>query len=290
MTKLYEKLARSCPSEQEVKRGLKKVYSEITGLPDRKTLLEILGLIDLTSLNTTDNKSNILQLTGKINSFYARYSNIPTVAGICVFPNFVQIVREKLTARNVKVVAVAGGFPTSQTFRSIKIQECKLAIDAGADEIDVVIPVGSFLGNDYPAVAEEIREIKSTTGDRLLKVIIETGLLGSNEQIFRASMIAMDAGADFVKTSTGKTSVSATPESAFVICRAISVFFRETGIKVGFKPAGGIVTSQDAQVYYNIVRNELGTDWLNPSLLRFGASRLANNVLSDIMGSRADYF
>ncbi len=290
MTKLYEKLAKNCPTESEIKKGLKKVYSDTSGSTDRKTLMEILGLIDLTSLNTTDSKSSILQLTGKINSFNARYSNIPTVAGICIFPNFIPLVKEKLTAKNVKIVAVAGGFPTSQTFRNVKIQECKMAADSGADEIDFVIPVGSFLANDYPSVAEEIREIKNAIGERLLKVIIETGLLNTYEQIFRASMIAMDAGADFIKTSTGKTTVSATPETAFVICRAISVFFLETGIKVGFKPSGGIVTSQDALVYYKIVKNELGIDWMNSSLLRFGASRLANNVLSDIIGSRADYF
>lgn len=290
MTKLYEKLAKNCPAESEIKKGLKKVYADNAGLPERKTLADVLGMIDLTSLNTTDNKSNILHLTGKINSFYARYSNIPTVAGLCVFPNFVPLVREKLTARNVKIVAVAGGFPTSQTFRSIKIQECKMAADSGADEIDFVIPVGSFLGNDYSTVAEEIREVKTAIGNALLKVIIESGLMATNEQIFRASMIAMDAGADFVKTSTGKTGISATPEAAFIMCRAISVFYSETGIRVGLKPAGGIVTSQDAAVYYQIVKNELGNDWLRPSLFRIGASRLANNVLSDIIGAKADYF
>ena len=165
-----------------------------------------------------------------------------------------------------------------------------MAADAGADEIDIVIPVGSFLGNDFSVVAEEIREIKSAIGERLLKVIVETGLMKSSEQVFNASMIAMDAGADFIKTSTGKTTISATPESAYVMCSAISVFYRETGIKVGFKPAGGIVTSQDAFVYFKIVETILGNEWLNSSLFRIGASRLANNILSDIIGCRADYF
>jgi len=290
MTKLYEKLFKSCPSDGEIKKGLKKIYTGISGTHDRKTLMDILGAIDLTSLNTTDNKSSILQLTGKINSFSARYTNIPCVAAICVYPNFVPLVKEKLKARNVKIAAVAGGFPTSQTFKSIKIAECKMATDAGADEIDFIFNVGAFLGNDYQTVAEEIREIKSAIGNSTLKVIIETGLLNSYELIFNASMIAMDAGADFIKTSTGKISVSATPEFVFVICRAISVFYNETGIRVGIKPSGGIAISKDAMVYYNIIKTILGPEWLNPSFFRIGSSRLANDVLSEIIGSRADYF
>jgi deoxyribose-phosphate aldolase len=165
-----------------------------------------------------------------------------------------------------------------------------MAVDAGADEIDIVIPVGAFLGNDFVAVADEIREIKGTIGERQLKVIVESGLLHDSEQIFKASMIAMDAGADFIKTSTGKVNTSATPEAAFVMCRAISDFHAETGIKVGFKPAGGIVTHGDAVIYYNIVRHCLGDEWLNSKLFRIGASRLANNILSEIIGCRNDHF
>jgi deoxyribose-phosphate aldolase len=290
MTKLYQKLIKKCPSAAEIKKGLKPAFSNINGVLERKLLMDILSVIDLTSLNTTDNKSHILQMTGRVNGFFGRYKNIPNVAAICVYPNFVPVVKEKLTARNVKIAAVAGAFPTSQTFRSIKVAECKMAADSGADEIDIVIPVGSFLGNDFAAVADEIREIKSVIGDTLLKVIVESGLLEHPEEIFKASMIAMDAGADFIKTSTGKINISATPEAAFIMCRAISVFYDETGIKVGFKPAGGIVTSGDAAIYFNIVRNVLGEEWLNPGLFRIGASRLANNILSDIVGCRADHF
>ncbi|HRR93334.1 MAG TPA: hypothetical protein P5348_05055 [Bacteroidales bacterium] len=177
MTKLYQKLFKKCPSASEIRKGLKTIYSAIPEVPDRRALMDMLAVIDLTSLNTTDNKSHILQLTGKVNSFNAKYSNIPTVAAICVYPNFVSLVREKLTARNVKIAAVAGGFPSSQTFRSIKLSECRLAVDAGADEIDIVISLGSFLSGDYSAVADEIREIKSNIGDVLLKVIIESGLM-----------------------------------------------------------------------------------------------------------------
>ncbi|MDR2886568.1 MAG: deoxyribose-phosphate aldolase [Bacteroidales bacterium] len=292
MTKLYEKLTKSCPSESEIRKGLKQASLASAQAPklDKRLLMNILSLIDQTSLNVTDNKSHILHFTGKINSFSGRYSNIPNVAAICIFPNFVSVVNEKLTAKNVKIAAVAGNFPTSQTFRSIKVSECKLAVEAGADEVDIVIPVGAFLGNDFAAVANEIRDIKEALNGRLLKVIIETGLLGSYENIYKASMIAMDAGADFIKTSTGKTLVSATPEAAFVMCKAISNFFAATGIRVGFKPAGGIVSTADAITYYNIVNCCLGEEWLNNSYFRIGSSRLANNLLSDISGCSVDYF
>ncbi|MFN8210815.1 MAG: deoxyribose-phosphate aldolase [Bacteroidales bacterium] len=290
MTKLYQKLIKKCPTDSEIKKGLKPAYTDISGVLERKVLMQILSLIDLTSLNTTDNKSHILHMTGKVNSFQSIYKEIPNVAGICIYPNFVPLVYEKLIAKDVRIVAVAGSFPSSQTFRPIKVAECKLAKESGADEIDIVLPVGAFLGNDFAAVADEIREIKDAIGDTQLKVILETGVLGNHEQVFKAAMIAMDAGADFIKTSTGKTNVSATPDAAFVMCRAISDFYSETGIRVGFKPAGGIVTSGDAAIYLNIVRNVLGEEWMNPRLFRIGASRLANNILSDIMGCRSDHF
>jgi deoxyribose-phosphate aldolase len=290
MTKLYQKLIKQCPSETEIKKGLKTAGSFTMESPDKHLLMNILNSIDLTSLNTTDNKSQILRLTGKVNSFSGRFTNIPNVAAICVYPNFVPVVKEKLTVKNVKIASVAGGFPSSQTFRSIKVAECKTAVDEGADEIDIVMPVGAFLGNDFEMVAGEISEIKEAVGEKHLKVIVESGLLGDYEQIFKASMIAMDAGADFIKTSTGKTSISATPEAAFIMCKAIMDFYTETGIKVGFKAAGGIVTSADALTYYNIVRSCLGEEWLNNKLFRIGASRLANNILADISGTRNDYF
>jgi len=290
MTKLYQKLIKQCPSEAEIKKGLKTVNLIASEAPDKRMLMSILNSIDLTSLNTTDNKSKILHLTGKVNSFSGRFSNIPNVAAICVYPNFVSVVKEKLTVKNVKIVSVAGAFPASQTFRSIKVSECKMAIEAGADEIDIVMPVGAFLGNDFEMVAYEIREIKKAIGEKHLKVIVESGLLGNNEQIFKASMIAMDAGADFIKTSTGKTSVSATPEAAFIMCRAILDFYSETGIRVGFKAAGGIVTTTDALTYYHIISNSLGEEWLGEKLFRIGASRLANNILTDISGSTSEYF
>lgn len=290
MTKLYQKLINKCPSEAEIKKGLKKISEFTKATPDKHLLMSLLNMIDLTSLNTTDNRSQIIHFAGKVNSFSGRFSNIPNVAAICVYPNFVSVVKEKLKAKGVKIVSVAGGFPSSQTFRSIKVTECKLAIEAGADEIDIVIPVGTFVGNDFAQVADEIREIKSAIGDKILKVIVESGLLVDYDLIFRASMIAMDAGADFIKTSTGKTTISATPEAAFVMCHAISDFYSETGIRVGFKAAGGIVAPADAIQYYQIVSQSLGEEWLNNSLFRIGASRLANNILSEISGCPSIHF
>ncbi len=290
MTKLYEKLIKQCPSGSEITRELKKVSEIMSAPPDKHLLMTILNCLDLTSLNTSDNKSHILQLTGKINSFSGRFTNIPNVAAFCVFPNFVPVVKEKLAVKTVKIASVVGAFPSSQTFRPIKLAECKMALESGADEIDMVISVGSFLSNDFAAVADEIREIKEAIGDKHLKVILESGLLGDHENIFKASMIAMDAGADFIKTSTGKINISATPEAAFVMCRAISYFYSETGIKVGFKPAGGIVTVNDAISYYRITEHCLGKNWLNNNYFRIGSSRLANNILSEIAGERHDHF
>lgn len=290
MTKLYQKLIKSCPSESEIRKGLKKVNSIASEVPDKHLLMNILNVIDLTSLNTTDNKSHIIHLTGKVNSFSGRFSNIPNVAAICVYPNFVSVVKEKLTVKNVRIASVAGGFPSSQTFRSIKVAECKMAVEAGADEIDVVLPVGAFLGKDFANVADEIRELKESIGEKHLKVIVESGVLSDYEQIYNASTIAMDAGADFIKTSSGKTNTSATPEAAFVMCQAIRNFYSETGIKVGFKAAGGIATSSDALIYYHILSYCLGQEWAGNTLFRIGASKLANNILADISGTCNEYF
>jgi len=290
MTKLYEKLIKSCPSETEVRRGLPKLLTTVPQIPGKHLLMDLLNCIDLTTLNPTDTKTKVLQLTGKVNSFQGRYSNIPNVAGICVFPNFAPVVKEKLTAKNVKVVAVAGSFPYSQTFRSIKVSESKMAVDAGADEIDIVLNIGAFMMGDYDTVISEISEIKSVIGDRTLKVIIESGNLESVEQIYKASIVAMDAGADFIKTSTGKIGISATPEAAYVICKAISYFYNETGIQVGFKAAGGIVSASDAITYHHIVNSCLGPKWLTNKYFRLGASRLANNILSEIAGERHEHF
>jgi deoxyribose-phosphate aldolase len=288
MTKLYEKLIRICPSDADIKKGMQLAAEE--EFADLEISKKLFSLIDLTSLNTTDYKTGIESLCKKINGFSSEFKNIPDVAAICVFPNFVPVIKKTLTVSNIKIASVAGSFPTSQTFKEIKIAESMMAVREGADEIDIVISVGAFKNKDYLFVIDEIKSVKEAIGQATLKVIIESGLLESPELIFKASIIAMDAGADFIKTSTGKTSVSATLSTAYIMCRAIYVFYSETGIKVGFKAAGGIVTPKEALSYYRIVKHCLGQEWTSPDLFRIGASRLANNLLSDIRNSKISYF
>ncbi|HCV15222.1 MAG TPA: deoxyribose-phosphate aldolase [Rikenellaceae bacterium] len=262
-----------------------------TGRWDKpETLSRCIGLMDLTSLNHTDTVSKIESMVQKVNSFKEQFSNYPQVAAICVYPNFTKTVRDLLKDKNVKLAVVAGVFPSSQSFLEIKCGECRMASDAGADEIDIVLSLNHFLGGDYNKASGEIVEIKKAAGKAHLKVILESGTLNDPEQIYKASMLAMEAGADFIKTSTGKTEPAATPEAAFVMCCAIKDFHDKTGIKVGFKPAGGIVTPKDAILYYAIVDSVLGEDWLNPNLFRLGASRLANNILSELENQTISYY
>ncbi|MDP3397623.1 MAG: deoxyribose-phosphate aldolase [Bacteroidales bacterium] len=253
-------------------------------------LSNCIGLMDLTSLNHTDTVSKIESMVHKVNLFKEQFPNYPQVAAICVYPNFTKTVREILKDENVKLAVVAGVFPSSQSFPEIKCAECKMASEAGADEIDIVLSLNHFMGGQYELASEDIKEIKKAAGKAHLKVIIESGTLKDPEQIYKASMLAMEAGADFIKTSTGKTEPSATPEAAYVMCCAIKDFHDKTGIKVGFKPAGGIVTPKDAILYYAIVDSVLGEDWLNPHLFRLGASRLANNILSELENQTISYY
>ena len=229
-------------------------------------------------------------MTDRVNAFGKAFPEMKNVGGICVFPNFVPEVKKRLTDHSVRIAAVSASFPTSQTFREIKVAESKAAARAGADELDIVISVGAFLAGDYNFVADDIREIKHAIGRTHLKVILETGLLGDHSNIFKASLLAMDAGADFIKTSTGKAEISATPEAAYLMCRAIKEYYRITGRKVGFKPAGGVATTYDALVYYFIVKDTLGEEWIDPSLFRIGASRLANNLLAAIYPEKVPFF
>lgn len=253
-------------------------------------LSNCIGLMDLTSLNHTDTVSKIESMVQKVNLFKEQFPNYPQVAAICVYPNFTKTVREILKDKSVKLAVVAGVFPSSQSFLEIKCAECKMASQAGADDIDIVLSLSHFLEGEYEKASEEIREIKKAAGKAHLKVILESGTLKEPEQIFKASMLAMEAGADFIKTSTGKTEPAATPEAAYVMCSAIKDFHNKTGIKVGFKPAGGIVTPKDAILYYAIVDSVLGEDWLNPHLFRLGASRLANNILSELENQTISYY
>lgn len=246
--------------------------------------------IDLTTLKCTDSEPSVMQFTQRVNDFVDKYPDLDNVAAICVYPNMAEIVNDTLEADNVNIACVSGGFPSSQTFIEVKVAETSLALHAGADEIDIVISVGKFLSGDYEGMCDEIEELKDVCGEKHLKVILETGALATAESIKKASILSMYSGADFIKTSTGKEKPAATPEAAYVMCQAIKEYFLETGRKVGFKPAGGINTVEDALTYYTIVKEVLGKEWLNNELFRLGTSRLANLLLSDITGEETKFF
>ena len=256
---------------------------------NRKVWEQCLNQIDLTTLSVDDTRAKVTKMATCVNEFPQHFPHLKNVAAICVYPAMVETVKQTLTA-NVGIAAVAGGFPASQTFLEVKIAEAALAVKEGATEIDIVLPVGKFLEERYEEVADEISEIKAAIGNAHLKVILETGALQTAENIYRASILAMASGADFIKTSTGKIAVNATPEASYVMCCAIRDWKNKTGQKVCFKPAGGVSTTDEAVDHYTIVKELLGQDWLNNESFRFGASRLANNLLTSIVGETVKYF
>ena len=245
--------------------------------------------IDLTSLKETDTEKEIRSMVEKVNNFEENFPDIPNVGAICVFPAMVSTVKATLT-EPIGIAAVSAGFPASQTFIEVKVAETGMCVMEGATEIDVVISVGKFLAGKYDEVFEELTEIKSACRDAHLKVILETGALKTAANIKKASILAMAAGADFIKTSTGKIPVAATPESTFIMCSAIKEWNEKTGAKVGYKPAGGIATAEDAVKHYTLVKEILGDEWLNNKMFRFGASSLANKLLSSIRQEEVKYF
>ena len=251
---------------------------------------QILNCIDLTTLKCTDSEESVLKFTEKVNDLTDSYPDIPTIAAVCVYPNMAEIVSDTLEADGVNIACVSGGFPSSQTFMEVKVAETAMALHCGADEIDIVMPVGKFLSGDYEGVCDEISEIKDICGDKKLKVILETGVLMTAENIKKAALICMYSGADFIKTSTGKEAISATPDAALVMCEAIREYYKETGRKVGFKAAGGINTVKKALAYYTIVKEVLGNEWLNNEWFRIGASSLANPLLTEITGQEIKLF
>lgn len=250
----------------------------------------LFNCIDLTTLKTTDSDESVMRFTQCVNRFEEEFPDLKNVAAICVYPNFAEIVKDTLEVEEVKIACVSAGFPSSQTFTEVKVAETAMALMEGADEIDIVISVGKFLAGDYEGMCDEIQELKETCKEHHLKVILETGALKTASNIKKASILSMYAGADFIKTSTGKMEPAATPEAAYVMCKAIKEYYQLTGNKVGFKPAGGINTVHDALVYYTIVKEVLGEEWLNNSLFRLGTSRLANLLLSDILGQETRFF
>ena len=273
--------------QAKVDQLIGKYLDENDNLEVKKQLFHCL---DLTTLKCTDSEESVLKFTEKVNEFVDKYPDLDNVAAICVYPNMAEIVSDTLEADDVKIACVSGGFPSSQTFMEVKVAETAMAIHTGAEEIDIVMPVGKFLCGDYEGMCDEIGELKDICGEKPLKVILETGALMTASNIKKASILAMYSGADFIKTSTGKEAVSATPEAALVMCEAIKEYYKETGRKVGFKAAGGIDSVKKALAYYTIVKEVLGEEWLNNGLFRIGASRLANQLLSEITGEETKFF
>ena len=277
--------------DEDVKMAVEKLIAERVPENDTKEVKKfLLGSVELTTLKTTDSDESVLKFTEKVNEFEEKYPDLPHVATICVYPCFASIVSKSLEVEGVEVACVSGSFPSSQALLEIKIAETALALKDGATEIDMVMSVGKFLSGDYETVCDEISEMKATCGDRKLKVILETGCLKTAENIKKASILSMYAGADYIKTSTGKESPAATPEAAYVMCQAIKEYYEKTGIQIGFKPAGGMNCVHDALVYYTIVKEVLGEKWLTNQWLRLGTSRLANQLLSDILDEEVKFF
>lgn len=278
-------------SDAEVAEKVKEIIDtkvKANNTPEVKKFL--FNCIDLTTLKCTDSEESVLAFTERVNEFDERYPHLKNVAAICVYPNYAKIVSQSLEVESVGIACVSGGFPSSQTFQEIKVAETALALHDGATEIDIVLSVGKFLSGDYESVCDEIQELKSICGEKHLKVILETGALKSAENIKKASILSIYSGADFIKTSTGKESPAATPEAAYVMCSTIKEYYAKTGVKIGFKPAGGINTVHDALVYYTIVKEVLGEEWLTNELLRLGTSRLANLLLGEILGEETKFF
>ena len=278
--------------DAQVKETVKRIIAE--KVPENDTMevkKYLFGSIELTTLKTTDSEESVLAFTERVNDFDAQYPDLPHVATICVYPCFARTVSQSLEVDGVEIACVSGSFPSSQALIEVKVAETALAVKDGATEIDIVMPVGKFLSGDYEGVADDISELKNACGkDVAMKVILETGCLGTAANIKKASILSMYAGADYIKTSTGKEKISATPEAAYVMCQAIREFYDETGIQIGFKPAGGINTVMDAITYYTIVKEVLGEKWLTNRWIRLGTSRLANLLLSEIEGEEIKFF
>ena len=277
--------------DEKVKAQVERMLNECKKENDTVEVKKFLfNSVELTTLQTTDSEDSVYRFVEKVNQFDSKYPELGHVATVCVYPNFAKICHDTLENEEVEIACVSGSFPSSQTFLEVKIAETAMAIHDGATEIDIVMPVGKFLSGDYEGVVEEIQEIKDVCGDKKLKVILETGALKTASNIKKASILAMYAGADYIKTSTGKMEPAATPEAAFVMCQAIKEYYDETGIQIGFKPAGGMKVVDDALNYYTIVKEILGEKWLNNTMLRLGTSSLANKLLTDILGKETKFF
>ena len=278
-------------TEEQVKEAVKKIIAE--KVPENDTLEVkkfLLGSVELTTLRTVDTEEDVLAMVEKVNKFAQEYPTLPHVAAVCAYPCFTKLIAESLEVDGVDITNVTGNFPSSQTFLEVKTIETKLAIQDGATQIDIVLPVGKFLSGDYEDVYDTVSELKQTCGEIPMKVILETGDLPNARSIKEAALLSMFAGAEYVKTSTGKEKVSATPEAVYIMCTAIKEFYDKTGIQVGLKPAGGINTVMDAVIFYTIYKEILGEKWLDNYWFRLGTSRLTNLLLSEIEGKEIKFF
>ena len=278
-------------NDAEVQATVKQIIEEKVPQNDTLNVKKFLfGSIELTTLSTTDTEEKVLRMVEKVNRFDREYPDIPHVAAVCVYPVFTELVSKSLEVDGVEITNVCGNFPSSQARMEVKVAETRLAVADGATEIDIVLPVGKFLSGDYEGVCDDISEMKQACGAAPMKVILETGDLETASNIKKAALLSMYAGADYIKTSTGKEKVSATPEAAYVMCQAIKAYHEKTGIQIGFKPAGGINTVMDAIIYYTIVQQVLGEQWLTNKWFRMGTSRLTNLLLSEILGKETKFF
>ena len=277
--------------EAQVQQAVKTIIAEKTLANDTPEVKKFLfGSIELTTLSTTDSDTSVMAFVDRVNRFESAYPQLPHVAAVCVYPCFAEVASETLEVEGVEITCVSGSFPSSQAVIEVKVAETALALRDGATEIDIVMPVGKFLSGNYEELCDDIAELKQVCGDKAMKVILETGDLKTASNIKKASLLAMYAGADYIKTSTGKEKISATPEAAYVMCQAIKEYYEKTGIQIGFKPAGGINTVMNAIIYYTIVKEVLGEKWLTNKWFRLGTSRLANLLLSEINGEETKFF
>ena len=285
------------PDQEAMGRALELIASNLENLASEQVYKECFSMMDLTTLKTDDTPASVAKLAEKVNAFREAYPEWPLPASVCVYPNFAATVKDTRKC-DFNITVVSACFPSSQSFLEVKLRECELAVEQGADEVDIVLALNAFLAGDYEAAAEEIRQVRACIdavaakqGRKVhLKVILETGLLRKPEAIAEASFLAMEAGADFIKTSTGKVDVNATPAAAYVMCECIAKYYEVTGKKIGFKPAGGISSAADALCYYSIVSTILGKEWLNKEYFRFGVSRVANSILSTVEQKSVNFF
>lgn len=285
------------PDREAIGRAIEMIAANMENIATEQVYKDCFSMMDLTTLKTDDTPASVTKLVEKVNVFHNTYPEWPYPASVCVYSNFASTVKE-VRKGDFNITVVSACFPSSQSFLEVKLREVEMAVEQGADEVDIVLALNAFLAGDYETAAEEIRQVRRVIDETAgkqgrkvhLKVILETGLLKTSENIADASFLAMEAGADFIKTSTGKVDVNATPQSAYIMCECIAKYYAATGKKIGFKPAGGISSAADALCYYSIVSSLLGKEWLNKDLFRFGVSRVANSILSAVEQKTVSYF